>query len=357
MINNITLTNYRNLKEFSTDLSNHTVIIAQNGAGKTNILESIYYAMYGTSFKSIDTNKDVIGPNEDFAKISIDLDTHKLESIISLSPKSTLKRIFKKNNKPSTLKKVKSDTVLIVFSPVSVDLVNGSAEIRRSDLDLFISSLDSNYLNSLTRYNKVLKNKNALLKNIRDTNGNLDQLDYWNNELSRLASELVSSRIQTIYTLNSEVKKIFAQLYRFSKSFELIYKQFKEFDLNNYQQSLLDTFNENSQKEIIVGKTLYGPHKDDVEVLLDGKSVRFFGSRGQQRIATLLIKLSHMQHASKNNFNTVLLIDDIFSELDSEHRKRIAEFFVEYNQQLIITSADENEVPEILKKKAKVITL
>lgn len=357
MITSISLTNYRNLSSFYTDLKNHTIVIAPNGAGKTNLLESLYYAMYGSSFKNLKSSADLIGYSQPFAKVSIELHSHQVEAVITQNENESVTRTFKKNNKQVGIKNIPGDLIFIVFSPNSVDLVNGSPDIRRNDLDMFISSLDDNYRNLYQRFKKVLKNKNALLKHIRDIADGYDQLEYWNSELAELASQIVLQRINHLHAINEETKQTYAELYSSVNSFEIVYVHNKTFPLESYKEALLEKYHTNREKEVMVGKTLYGPQKDEFDILLDNKSVRYFGSRGQQRIATLLVKLGHMKLASKNQRKPILLIDDIFSELDAKHREKIGDYLNQYKYQIIITSADKNEVPDILQKDSTMITL
>ncbi|BCX13486.1 MAG: hypothetical protein KatS3mg085_018 [Candidatus Dojkabacteria bacterium] len=181
MITQITLKNYRNITDFDSTLKKINLIVAPNGAGKTNLLESIFFLFNGTSFKSMRSMLDAVGPNEDFSTVKIILQKNICEMVIIKSP--NLKKQYKKNNKKTNLKQIYKILKPVIFSPNSVDLVDGAPEVRRKDLDLFIASFDYQYSDALTRYEKVLKNKNAILKNIRDGNSTIEQLEFWNNEL------------------------------------------------------------------------------------------------------------------------------------------------------------------------------
>jgi DNA replication and repair protein RecF len=356
MITYLTLKNYRNITLLETRLSSINLIIGPNGIGKTNFLESIYYLFNGTSFKTIGLTWETIGSEEGFSLVETHIDSNTYTVITSNTPHKS--RVFKKNNKKISLKDIQKAFKVIVFAPNSVDLVDGPPEVRRNDIDLFLSSFDLTYKNILARYEKILKNKNAVLKHIRESKANPDQLEFWNKELAKTAEILVTKRLEILPLLNEITLNTSKEILKKSE-IKLQYSHFKTINISNYSKDLLEIFLQNKEKEIMVGKTLYGPHKDTINILLNQKDLRYFGSRGEQRIAAFCIKFAQLKILKQQEIPSIFLIDDIFSELDNFHKQKIGQYLISTSQyhQCIITSSTKEEIPETLIQKATTINL
>ena len=222
--------------------------------------------------------------------------------------------------------------------------------------------LEPNYESDLKTYNSVLKNRNALLKAMREGLADSKELKYWTEKLISVGSILEKVRINYIKQINDFVPIVSKDLYHDITDLKVEYIPNVEFDSEDeIENALTNKYSENEQKEIIVGKTLYGPHKDDYYFKFDtsvykDKNLKFHGSRGQQRIGSFLFKIAQAEITREYNSNDVLLLlDDIMSELDSTHRDNIAEFLINKNYQIIITGADINEIPSIIKDSANTI--
>ena len=187
MLKSITLKNYRNLKTLKTDFSEQgNLIIAPNGSGKTNFLEAIHYSLFGNSFKPLNTSIELIGPEETFAKASTKWDLDNLEVTIS-NINNTLTRRFLLNKKKFPISKISSKFPLILFAPTTVDLVAGEPQLRRDDMDHYLSVSIPGYKESLSKYKIILRNRNAVLKGIREGKLKRNLLDYWNDEIVKLS--------------------------------------------------------------------------------------------------------------------------------------------------------------------------
>lgn len=364
MLKKIHLKNYRNIKEFNTELtSDKLIIIAPNSTGKTNLLESIYLGIYGNSFKSIESIKEIIGVEEEFAKVSLEWDDAKTDVVISIENEKT-KKSYLYNSKQCMLSKLVNSHSAIVFAPNSVDIISGDPVLRRQDLNSFLSSLSKDYANKIILYEKLLKNRNALLKIIRDGKSSADQLIYWNEKLLEASSFIFEERQKFFNEVSPFINNVVKDMNIFLKSEEYKYlavKYMPNLEANNileFKEALKNKFIENKQKEIYAGKTLYGVHKDDFAIFIKDKNLRFFGSRGQQRLATLLLKLAQIKYLKDIvNKESIFLIDDLMSELDSINRDNIAAYLVNSDTQFILTTAEEFEIPRILADRSRIIFL
>lgn len=334
-------------------------IVADNSRGKTNFLEAVFYSVYGSSFKMMLSSSEVIKEGSDFAKVEILFENMTLKSVISKKGNSVSKRHFI-NDKLTRVKTLPAKFPIIIFAPQSVDLVSGSPDIRRKDLDSFLSACDSSYSGFLAKYMSILKNRNAVLKNIRDNSGDKNDLTFWTDSLIAEAKNIFEIRLNFFKDIHSPANLFAKKLFANCHSFNILYQPFR-FNLDGeipYETFLKNKISENIEKEIRAGQSLYGIHKDDYTFVFNQKDLRFFGSRGQQRLATFVYKMSQMLYLNKNNTKKViLLLDDLFSELDDTHRNNVAQILLDSKTQFLITSADVDEVPLIIKDNLDAIPL
>ncbi len=363
MLKNIEITNYRNIINFKDSISETSnLIIAPNSTGKTNFLESIYYSALGNSFKPVQHIGEFIGPGKEFSRVQTTWDNDQLELVVS-QVKNTFFRKFSIDQKKIPISKVIGRYPVLIFAPNSVDLVCGEPSIRRNDLDNYLSMIDKIYKQQIERYYKVLKNRNALIKQIREGRSNKNELDYWTTELISTAKIIYLKRRDFFDSIALAIKSTVEQIEIFLKDnyyweLELNYIPNIDVATEDFENALSIKFNEGISKEIAAGKTLYGIHKDDYRLLHSGKDLRFFGSRGQQRLATFLIKVSQLTYYySKFNAYPIFLIDDLMSELDNINRKKIAKYLASEKFQFILTSAEKMEVPDELYNTSKILLL
>jgi len=363
MLEKITLINYRNISSFEDFLSETSnVIIAPNSSGKTNFLEAIYYSTIGSSFKAIQYVSELIGPEKDFCRIESIWNSEELEVVVS-NIKEKFYRKFSIDKKKVPISKVVGRYPVLIFAPNSVDLVSGEPSVRRSDLDSYLSLIDTQYKQQIERYFNLLKNRNALIKNIRERRSSQSELLYWTTELVKSASIVYSKRRDFFDSIAPTVKSTVEEMEIFLRDnyyleLSLHYLPNLECSKEDFPALLTAKFNENSEKEIAAGKTLYGPHKDDYKLMHGDKNLRYFGSRGQQRLATFLIKISQMTYYF-DLFKSypLFLIDDLMSELDNVNREKVASYLSKQKFQFIISSAERMEVPDSLFNSAKNLSL
>ena len=246
---------------------------------------------------------------------------------------------------------------IIIFSPDDLDLVKGSPQIRRKYLNLELSQIYSNYLILINEYNKILKIRNEYLIN--------KKLSIDKNYINILTSYLVDKSIiiykmrsKFITRINDYCGSIFKDIMGLEK-FNIRYNKSIEFDLKmpNLREFLIDKYNSKLSYDIKLCSTSLGPHKDDIEFYLDDKNLKYYGSQGQQRVAILAFKLSEIEIFKRyKEVTPILLLDDIFSELDDNKKNNLLKY-ISRDIQTIITTTDLNNLDDKLIKKSKLFNI
>ncbi len=372
-ISNIQLDGFRNYKELSLDLSQGLVFIhGNNGQGKSNLLEAIHLL---SIFKSLRASREVELINLDmprtnnasYALISADanrdntliniklmIENHPSEPVPNEN-KTLVKKKIRVNGTPKRASEVLGLIPSILVSPDDIQLINGSPSLRRRFLDLMISQVDRRYLDDLRRYLKVLFHRNSLLKSLNNQSSLNEQLTPWDTQLVKTGVNLLTSRIRAISFLQDSLKTIFKSLTNETDDFALDYistvPMLKE--ESALESSFLEKLLANQSKDIALGSTSVGPHRDDICLRQNGRNVATYASRGQARILTLLMKLGQAIYTEHcHGEQPVLLLDDVLAELDDYSRTRLVEYTGQY-QQVIITSTNMN----IAKPKHQAIFL
>ena len=349
-IKNIEVHNFRNYEKLNVEFNdNINIFIGNNGEGKTNILESIYVLAITKSHRSY-IDKALITNNKSIMKINGKVET--------LNGSKNLELIMNQKGKRVSINKIVSKKVsdyisnmsVVLFSPDDLELVKDSPSIRRKFLNIEIGQLDNRYLYYLNDYNELLKTRNEYLKSVNLENVNKEYLDIINKQMCDKASYIYNYRNEYIDNLNKYLVKISKNLC--DKNIKLKYVS----SVNNSEE-LLNKLNDNLKREIILGSTLHGPHKDDFEIYIDDLDARNYGSQGQQRMCVLCIKFAELEvFNEKKKEYPILLLDDMFSELDNIKKNKIVEY-LNNNIQVFITSTDINDIDKKLLKNAKIYTI
>ncbi|MFC1722183.1 DNA replication/repair protein RecF [Patescibacteria group bacterium] len=338
-IKSITLTNFRNHKKLHMDFDPKiNLIVGPNGAGKTNILEAIHLISTTKSFRAR-FDRDLIKHNEDFAKVEAKItskdETEDYELQIVKSPRTentSIKKV-KVNSIPKSLSNFTSLVSTVLFSPEDIDIITGSPSNRRKYLNMLLFQVDKGYKKTCADYVKVVRRRNKLLENIRDTSRGYDQLPFWNNKLLELGENIQQRREELIIHLNNYMLKDEVEHIRNSKVLSVKYK------INRVDTKRLLEYKD---LEIRAKKTLIGPHRDDLIFAQNDNDMAQFASRGEQRTSIFLLKQAEYAYITlKLGTKPILLLDDIFSELDNNHRETILSYIS--NQQTIITTAVKKE--------------
>ena len=334
MIQKIKLTNFRNFGKKSLDFAQKiTVIVGENGTGKTNILESLFLLSTGKSFKA-KLESESISYDETLTRVTGEVEENKLEVVLTKDVIGWPKKRLLVNGVPKRSIDFAGNFKTVLFGPWDMDLVTESPSIRRKFLDSVLSQVDREYRRSILSYEKGLRQRNKLLWSIRETGVSRSQLLFWNQLLIKNGDYISSKREEFITFANSTPSLN-------DQKFEI------EYDRSVISEGRLEQY---KNEEVASATTLVGPHRDDFifKVALDKEKMRelaAYGSRGQQRMGVLWLKLAELAFVElQSGEKPTLLLDDIFSELYHEHRDLVMK--VANSQQTIITTADEHFIED-----------
>lgn len=358
-IKKLKLHNFRNYPSLNVTLTKGiNIIYGENAQGKTNLLESIYVLGLTKSHRSfIDDN--LINKDGDYLTIEGIVNNNKLDNKLNVYIDSKLK-VLKFNN--NTIKKI-SDYIsimnIIIFYPDDLDLIKGSPQIRRKYINLELSQLYSNYYILVNEYNKILKLRNEYLKKInKKISIDKNYIEILTGYLIDKSIMIYKMRSKFICRINEYCSNIYKDIMNL-EGFSVKYKPSIEIDLNNpnLHDYLKEEYAKKFDYDIRICSTSIGPHKDDFEFYLGDKNLKFYGSQGQQRIAVLSLKLSEIEIFKKYKDSTpILLLDDIFSELDYKKQNNLLKY-INRDIQTIITTTDLNNLDNRLIKKSKLFNI
>lgn len=359
-IRDIKLLNFRNYDDLKLEFSdNINVIIGNNGEGKTNILESVYVLSLTKSNRyGVDT--DLIKFDKPAFKIEGNVIDDEMLKKFSVSLSKNKKIVAINGKEIRKMANYISNFCVISFAPVDLEIIKGAPSVRRNFLNIEISQLYNNYINYLNEYNFILKMRNDYLKKM-NLNAMVDKryLDVINKKLLEKAVKIYEYRFKFIDEINSFIENIFfkiASIKNLKVSFENSLG-IENFDEELIKKTLLEKFSRNYQQELMLGNTLNGPHRDDFKFLLNGSDMKLFASQGQQRLAIIAFKIAELYIFKKvKKTYPVLLLDDIFSEIDVRKRNKIIKY-LNNDIQTIITTTDIVDISEELLKKARIFKI
>ena len=335
-IKSIELNNFRNYEVANIEFDkNINILYGDNAQGKTNLLEACYYSAISKSFKS-NKDKEIIRFGQDYLSIKTIIDKNDREYAIDISINNNKKTIKVDNVKINKTSDLLGLLNVILFSPEDLNIIKNGPSERRRFFDNEISQIDRIYLSDLINYNKVLNNRNKLLRDIAFDNSIKDTLDVWDMQLVEYGKKIIKRRREFIDELKYYVK---------DKHFKI--SGGKEELIINYEPSIDDMFFEdelinNREKDLKYAQTSVGPHRDDISFKIDGIDIRKFGSQGQKRCSALSLKLSEIDIVSNIiKDKPVLLLDDVLSELDSNRQKFLLESISDIQTIITCTGLDD----------------
>ncbi len=339
IINDITLKSYRSylddVFEFGDGVN---IIVGPNASGKTNLLEAILVLCTGSSYRARDI--DLVGFEQPWARLEADTTEGKRVVTIERVEDAAKKKFVIAGNTLSRLSLQKSIPV-VVFEPEHLRMLHGGPERRRDYLDELLEQTVASYGKLRRDYRRTLAQRNMLLKNLR---GNEDaQLFAWNVRLSELGGKIVKSRVELIAELQNEVQDIYNQLASTTGTVQLEYQSdvLGEERTDNYSSDLLTLLERNIQKDRLRGFTGNGPHRHDLGVILNGHPAALSASRGETRTLLLALKILELKLLEQvRDKKPLLLLDDVFSELDGARRRALTQFLEQYQSFITTTDAD-----------------
>lgn len=337
-VTNLSLFNFRNWLDSKIEFGeNINILVGDNAQGKTNVLEAIYFCCIGKSLRAKD--KELVNFDKENAKITLNLQKKFSKTKIEVYLFKRQKKTIKINSIPiNRIGQLMGEINTVYFSPDELKLIKETPEDRRRFLDIHLSQIDKNYFYLLGVYNKVLNNRNKLIKTCANKNELIQTIPIWNEKLSDTATKIIQKRLEFIKKLTPFAKKVHSFLSNDSEQLELAYSTNISTD-KDIKAEILTKLENDLEKELILGYTTCGPHRDDIKISLNGKDVKNYASQGQQRSCALSIKLAELELIKQETGeNPILLLDDVFSELDAKRRAKLLTFTQSY--QTIITCTD-----------------
>ena len=356
-IEHLKLTNFRNYSSLDLDFDNNVnIIIGDNGKGKTNILESIYVLSL-TKSNRFGLEENLIKFDEEIAKIEGLIRRDELIKKQEVQITKKKKQIFINNKEMHRMRDYISNFCVISFTPEDLEIVKGSPNTRRNMINIDISQLQNNYISYLNEYNQIIKIRNEYLKKMNlDGNSDIRYLEVVNQSMIEKGIKIYEYRYNFFKKINEILPKIFKKLSNIN-NLQIKYEtnvDIDDFDVEKIKKSYENKIKKNFKLELMQGVTLVGPHRDDFSFYLLEKDMKNFASQGQQRLAIIALKIAeiYLFKEEKGEY-PVLLLDDIFSEIDSKKRNKIIGFLLK-DIQSIITTTDINDIDEMLIEKARI---
>ncbi len=357
-INKIYAVNFRNYISCNLDFSSMiNVFYGQNAQGKTNILEAIFYSSFGMSHRTF-TEDDLLKISCKEMAVGVEYESFSGVHDIKIKKYQQLgrnkKEIFLDGTKVRPKEHYGSLNV-VMFSPEDLQLVKGEPSLRRRFFDMQIAQTDPIYYDLLVKYNRVLQQRNKLLKEIRDNGGTPQQLEPWNKEFIVLATAIAKKRQLALEKLQAIAGEIYASITGNKETLTIKYELkanngellYPESDFSAWEIFYTNKLKERERIDILRGNTGIGPHRDDIVLLLNDMSLKSFGSQGQQRSGALALKLSQLEYVRREIGEfPVLLLDDVMSELDNNRRAQLL-LFIDGRVQTFITVNDRELIPEL----------
>ncbi|MBQ6820438.1 MAG: DNA replication/repair protein RecF [Clostridium sp.] len=349
-IKKIQILNYRNYKSLDITLGkNVNVFMGDNAQGKTNILEAIYYCAFARSHRT-SKDKELINWNGESAYVSVLVGKERLDKTIDINILKDGKKAIKINKiKASKIGELFGNFNVVMFSPEDLKIIKDSPGVRRKFIDMELCQLYSKYYYHLVQYNKVLNERNILLKN---RSVDKDILDIYDIQLANFGSQIIKQRINYINKLNFYGNDIHKDISSGKENIKFKYISTIK-DLEKIEEGFYEALKKNRDKDIEKGLTSIGPHRDDFTVLINNIDTKSYGSQGQQRSAVLTIKFSSLKIIKElTSEYPVLLLDDVLSELDFNRKRYILSTIGEI--QTIITCTGIEDLTNYLDNSSRV---
>lgn len=348
-INNLKLLNFRNYEKIELSFSpSYNIIYGENGVGKTNLVEGIYVLALTKSFRG-SVDKILVMNNKDVCRI---------EGVVHNDYDDKYKIIFKDSGKKVKINDSKIDKLsdyisrinVVLFNPDDLRFIKDSPSIRRNAINLEISQLNNIYLKNLNMYNKLLKQRNSYLKTMNiNANTYPEYLDIITNKLIEYGERIYTSRKKYIDLLNSNLSDFYKKICNLDNLRLEYNSDYKNFD----KELILSKYKSNVNRDVILGKTSFGIHHDDIKFKLDNYYIKDYGSEGQQKNAIIAYKLAELEIFNKVKGNyPILILDDLFSELDINKINNILNLINE-NIQTFITTTEIDKINNSILHKSK----
>lgn len=351
----ITVRNFRNIEDASVSFCDGVnVLVGENAQGKTNLLEGIFYSSVGRSFRVASTSQ-LIKFGCEAAEISLDFQDRKREQNITVRIYKDKRRHIEKNGiRAEKLSDIVGSFRAVLFCPEHLSLIKDGPSERRAYLDMAISRIYPFYIYSLQKYNNALKQRNALIKNaLTDRQTFDDTVEFWNEQLATEAAVITDMRSEFVKRAEKHIVKFFSEMTDGGEKPKVSYKGcpgLKDCDYSDREKvknTYLSLLSSSYEREIASGVTLFGVHRDDLDITLNGKNARIYASQGQQRSLALSLKLAEGEICCEETQDEpVFLFDDVLSELDASRRDYLVNKM--QGKQVIITTCEPDALESVI---------
>lgn len=328
------------------------IFLGANAQGKTNIIEALYYAAFGRSHRT-SSDAELIRVGADGAHIGLSFRRHDVPGELSFTFARGVRRRITYAGESLRQRDLVGLLPMVLFSPEDLFLVKGAPALRRRYLDAELSQASPAYYGELLRYTRILKQRNAVLKDIRERLAAPDDLPPWDAQLARSAAYIVTRRIAAVAqlgALSARVQAVLAAGEELALAYEIAGAGAEDFAEDDMTEALHVWYNkmlcEGRARDIARAATGVGPHLDDLVLRVGGMSLRSYGSQGQQRTGALALKLAELFYLQENIGEApILLLDDVMSELDADRRRALLDFIRHEHIQTFITATDAAYFP------------
>ena len=328
------------------------IFLGANAQGKTNIIEALYYAAFGRSHRT-SSDAELIRVGADGAYIALSFRRHDVPGALSFTFARGARRRIEYAGENLRQRDLVGILPMVLFSPEDLFLVKGAPALRRRYLDAELSQASPAYYGELLRYTRILKQRNAVLKDIRERLAAPDDLPPWDAQLARSAAYIVTRRIAAVAqlgALSARVQAVLAAGEELALAYEIAGAGAEDFAEDDMTEALHVWYNkmlcEGRARDIARAATGVGPHLDDLVLRVGGMSLRSYGSQGQQRTGALALKLAELFYLQENIGEApILLLDDVMSELDADRRRALLDFIRHEHIQTFITATDAAYFP------------
>ena len=339
LVKTLTIKNFRNHDYLTFDFQKGlNLLIGPNAAGKTNIVEAIYYLSIARSFRGVE-DEGLIQKGKDKSEIFATVSEGNLNRKIQITLTNDGRQVSINGKPISKLSELSKCVNVVLFEPKDVMLFRGSPKERRNFLDINLSKKSLPYLDYISRYEKVLKERNEILKSEK-----IDPvlLETTTEMLIKLSGPIVSYRQMYVKDITDILNKITRALTGEEARVEVIYKPFVEYDAN-FQTKAKEAFKRAEENDLHRKATSIGIHREDFSISLNGRDIALFGSQGENRMIALALKMSPYFLIEDKDKRPIVVLDDVMSELDQTHRQRLIMFLKKLDQVFITATRLEVE--------------
>ena len=337
IIKYLELSDYRNYKETHIDLSPNTnIFFGDNAQGKTNILEAVFMTGTTKSHKG-SHDADIIRFGNDFGVIRALFEKKDVEYKIGIQLRKDKRKAISVNGSPiKKAAELLGIVNVVLFSPEDLSIIKSGPEKRRRFIDMTLCQIDKEYLFDLSSYNKIVNQRNKLLKSYDRKTEISDTLDIWDDQLVNYGIRIIKKREKFINETEKIINDIHHKLSGNEKKLSISYRK------NSGEDEYAEKLKNSRNRDMIYKSTSAGPHRDDIDFDIDDINVRKFGSQGQQRTVALSLKLSEIERIKEQTGDTpILLLDDVLSELDMNRQKYLMDTLGDTQTLITCTGLDE----------------